>query len=76
MYTAKPHMNVNRQMKSFPTKLEAVQYLEKVTGYQMDYEVNKTLKKLFVAEGMSSVEANELAKVYDWELIGKLYEEA
>lgn len=75
MYVAKPYLNVTKATKTFATKLEAVKHLEAETGFEMDYEVNKKMKKQLIAQGMTSVAANELAKTYDWELIGKLYKE-
>lgn len=74
MYVAKPYLNVNKGMKTFSTKIEAVRYLEAETGFEMDFEVDKKMKKRLIAEGMKSIEANEASKTYDWELIGKLYQ--
>ena len=38
----------------------------------MSFELDRKKKKKLIKEGMSSLEANELSKTYDWELIGKL----
>ena len=72
-YTAQPYLNSMIGAKNFETRKEAVQYLEEKTGYEMSFEVDKTKKKQLIKQGVSSKEANELAKTYDWELIGKLY---
>jgi len=59
MWKAKPNLNNNLHVKTFATKEEAVAHLEKVTGYKLDYILNRKTK----------------IKTYDWELIGKLIEE-
>jgi hypothetical protein len=46
--------------KEFATKKEAVAYLEEFTGIEMAYDRNRKTKEI----------------VYDWELIGKLYEKS
>ena len=58
MYMAKPNLNNSLHSKTFATKKEAVKYLEEVTGYKMDFEVDRKTK----------------VKTYDWELVGKLVE--
>lgn len=73
MYTAQPNLNNMINAKQFATREEAVAHLEVMTGFDMSFEVSKSMKKLLLAEGYSPKEANELAKTYDWELIGKLY---
>lgn len=55
-YVAKPYLNRNKDMKEFSDIREAVSYLERITGIQMSFEINKKTKE----------------KTYDWELIGKL----
>jgi hypothetical protein len=57
MYIAKPNLNNTLNLKEFPTKREAAEYLEKYTGIEMAYDRNKKTKQI----------------IYDWELIGKLY---
>ena len=76
MYTAQPNLNNMTNVQQFATREEAVAYLEAATGFEMSFEVDKTMKKRLMKDGYSSKEANELAKTYDWELIGKLYETA
>lgn len=55
-YLAKPYLNKNLGMKEFERIEDAVRYLERYTGFQMSFEVNKKTK----------------VKTYDWELVGKL----
>lgn len=62
MYVAKPYMNNKIGMKRFPTKEEAVEYLEEYTGISMGYVKKKKTKKRKTEE-----------VIYDWELIDKLY---
>jgi hypothetical protein len=59
MFIATPQFNgVGR--KEFATMKEAVKYLEETTGYEMNFDYPKGVKKVFEN------------RVYDWELIGKL----
>ena len=58
MFLAKPNLNNTLHSKTFETKKEAVKYLEDVTGFKMDFEVDRKTK----------------IKTYDWELVGKLIE--
>lgn len=55
-YVAKPYLNRNTDMKEFDDIKEAVLYLERVTGYKMDFVRDRKTKE----------------KTYDWELCGKL----
>lgn len=57
MWTAKPYLSSNRALKKFKTAEEAVDYLEKYTGIKMSYEYNRKTK----------------VKIYDWELVDKLF---
>lgn len=57
MFVAKPNLNNNRGLKQFPTKKEAVKYLEEYTGFEMSWERDKKTGEI----------------TYDWEPIGKLY---
>ena len=72
MFVAKPYLNNNKDMKEFHCIQDAIKHLEQVTGYEMSFELDRKKKKKLIKEGMSSLEANELSKTYDWELIGKL----
>jgi hypothetical protein len=56
MYLAKPKLNNTIGQKTFSDMEEAVSYLEKATGYKMDFVVDKRTKE----------------RTYDWELVGKL----
>jgi hypothetical protein len=49
----------------FPTEKEAIEYLEKYTGVEMDFEVRRKKDKL---TGKSKV----VSRTSDWYLIGKL----
>jgi len=55
-FLAKPNLNNRTGEKIFDKIEEAVAYLEKKTGYKMDFVRNSKTKEV----------------VYDWELIGKL----
>ena len=72
MFIAKPFLNSNKAIKEFEDLDNAVAYLEKVTGFEMSFEVDRKKKKQLIKDGMPSLEANKLSKTYDWELIGKL----
>ncbi len=72
MFVAKPYLNNNKDMKEFQCIQDAIKHLEQVTGYEMSFELDRKKKKKLIKEGMSSLEANELSKTYDWELVGKL----
>jgi len=56
MYIAKPNLNSNIGLKTFPVELDAIKYLEEYTGYQMSFEKNKKTGE----------------KLSDWYLIDKL----
>ena len=55
-YIAKPYLLKDTGMKEFDDIKEAVLYLEKYTGYKMDFVKDRKTKE----------------KTYDWELVGKL----
>ena len=55
-YIAKPYLNRNTGIKEFSDIKEAVAYLERYTGFKMDYAYSKKTKE----------------KTYDWEIVGKL----
>ena len=55
-YIAKPYLNKNTGMNEFDDIKDAVLYLEKYTGYKMDFVRDRKTKE----------------KTYDWELCGKL----
>jgi hypothetical protein len=73
MFIAKPNLNNMNDSKEFASKKEAAAYLEEFTGIEMAYEIDKKLRKVLMGKGMSKSESLEAAKVYDWEIIGKLY---
>ena len=75
MFTAKPFLNNNLKKKTFDDIKKAVAYLEEVTGFEMSFEVDKKKKKQLIKNGMPSIDANDLSKTYDWELVGKLIRE-
>jgi len=72
MYIAKPSLNNNIGIKEFEDIHDAIGYLEEATGFEMSFELDRKKKKKLIKDGMPSLEANELSKTYDWELIGKL----
>ena len=72
MFVAKPSLNNNIGVKEFEDIHDAIGYLEQATGFEMSFELDRKKKKKLIKEGMPSLEANELSKTYDWELIGKL----
>jgi len=72
MFIAKPHLNNNIGVKEFEDIHYAIGYLEEATGFEMSFELDRKKKKKLIKDGMPSLEANELSKTYDWELIGKL----
>ena len=57
MYCAKPYLNNTLHAKTFATKEECVKYLEEFTGIEMSWERDSKTKE----------------KIYDWELVGKLF---
>ena len=72
MFVAKPCLNNNICVKEFEDIHDAISYLEQETGFEMSFELDRKKKKKLIKSGMPSLEANELSKTYDWELIGKL----
>lgn len=62
MYIAKPNLNNNIGVQEFATLKSAVEYLEDITGYEMSYYYPAGLKADFEN------------RVYDWELVGKLFQ--
>ena len=65
MFIAKPNLNNTMGTVEFPTEKEAIEYLEKYTGVEMDFEVVRRKDKL---TGKSKV----VSRTSDWYLIGKL----
>ena len=59
MWVAKPNLNNTKNMKEFSDVKAAVKYLEEFTGIEMAYDRNRKTKEI----------------TYDWEIIGKLWEE-
>ena len=59
MWVAKPNLNNTKNMKEFSDVKAAVKYLEEFTGIEMAYDRNRKTKEI----------------TYDWEIIGKLYQE-
>ena len=55
-YIAKPNINNNIGLKTFPLEQDAIKYLEEYTGYEMSFEKNKKTGE----------------KISDWYLIEKL----
>ena len=55
-YIAKPNINNNIGLKTFPVEKDAIKYLEEYTGYEMSFEKNKKTGE----------------KISDWYLIEKL----
>ena len=55
-YIAKPNINNNIGLKTFPLEQDAIKYLEEYTGYEMSFEKNKMTGE----------------KISDWYLIEKL----
>ena len=55
-YIAKPNINNNIGLKTFPVEQDAIKYLEEYTGYEMSFEKNKKTGE----------------KISDWYLIEKL----
>ena len=60
MWTAKPNMSNKLHMKDFDNKKDAIDYLTEVTGYEMKWE------NVVLEDGSKD-------RVYDWELVGKLW---
>jgi len=60
MWTAKPNMSNKLHMKDFDSKKAAIDYLTEVTGYEMKWE------NVVLEDGSKD-------RVYDWELVGKLW---
>ena len=58
-YIAKPNINNNIGLKTFPLEQDAIKYLEEYTGYEMSFEKNKKTGE----------------KISDWYLIDKLWKE-
>ena len=59
MWVAKPNINNKCNMKKFKSAKEAVTYLEAITGIEMAPDRNRKTKEV----------------TYDWQIIGKLWEE-
>ena len=65
MFIAKPNLFNTDGVQEFDTEKEAIKYLEKTTGVEMDYEVKRRKDK---KTGKSVV----VSKTSDWYLVGKL----
>jgi hypothetical protein len=65
MFIAKPNLFNTDGVQEFDTEKEAIKYLEKTTGIEMDYEVKRRKDK---KTGKSVV----VSKTSDWYLVGKL----
>ena len=65
MFIAKPNLFNADGIQEFSTEKEAIQYLEKVTGVEMDFEVKRRKDKV---TGKTVV----VSKTSDWYLVGKL----
>jgi len=65
MFIAKPNLFNTDGVQEFTTEKEAIVYLEKTTGVEMDYEVKRRKDK---KTGKSVV----VSKTSDWYLVGKL----
>ena len=65
MFIAKPNLFNTDGVQEFTTEKEAIVYLEKVTGIEMDYEVKRRKDK---KTGKSVI----VSKTSDWYLVGKL----
>jgi len=59
MWVAKPNLNNDRDILKFENVKDAVKYLEEFTGIEMAYDRNRKTKEV----------------TYDWEIIGKLFQE-
>ena len=66
MFITKPNLFNTDGVQEFATEKEAIKYLEKTTGIEMDYEVKRRKDK---KTGKSVV----VSKTSDWYLVGKLY---
>ena len=60
MWVAKPNLVNENGVEKFKTMEDAVKYLSKYTGVEMSFEW--------------IVENRKKRKLYDWEILGKLYE--
>lgn len=67
MFIAKPNLFNSDGTKQFDTESEAIEYLEKTTGIEMDYEVKRSKDK---KTGKTKI----VSKTSDWYLVGKLIE--
>jgi hypothetical protein len=65
MFIAKPNLNNTMGTAEFPTEKEAIEYLEKYTGIEMDFEVVRRKDK---TTGKTKV----ISRTSDWYLLGKL----
>jgi hypothetical protein len=65
MFLAKPNLNNSDNQKVFNTESEAIAYLEKMTGHEMDFEVKR--RRDPVTGKMKVIE-----KISDWYLVNKL----
>lgn len=67
MFIARPNLFNTDGTREFTTEIEAIEYLEKITGIEMDYEVKRRKDK---KTGKTVV----VSKTSDWYLVGKLME--
>ncbi len=65
MFIARPNLFNTDGTREFTTEIEAIEYLEKITGIEMDYEVKRRKDK---KTGKTVV----VSKTSDWYLVGKL----
>ena len=65
MYTATPNLYNTMGRQVFDTEKDAIEYLEKCTGVEMDFEVKRRKDK---KTGKTVI----VSKTSDWYLIGKL----
>lgn len=79
MYLANPTLN-GRYKKTFVLKIDAVNYLEKMTGYEMDKETEFKGSDLIFNTDIEGVVFTPGPMIraefatYDWEIVGKLEE--
>ena len=61
-YIAKPNINNNIGLKTFPLEQDAIKYLEEYTGYEMSFEKNKKtgekISDLYLIEKLVKVDTS------------------
>ena len=65
MYTATPNLYNTMGRQVFATEKDAIEYLEKYTGVEMDFEVKRRKDK-------TTGKAVVVSKTSDWYIVGKL----